>query len=82
MDIPISKKGHNSGTPVPNLTKQMSCHAHLIFISIMYSNFHAGALTILVQVIDWKRQRKKTFVTCFRDVAVVLEQSQDFQNFT
>ena len=25
MDLTISKKGHNSGTPVPNITKQMSC---------------------------------------------------------
>jgi len=25
MDLTISKKGHNSGTSVPNLTKQMSC---------------------------------------------------------
>ena len=45
----------------------------------MYSNFHVDALTTLVKVLDWKRQRRR-FVTCFRDVAVVLEQSQDFQN--
>ena len=46
----------------------------------MYSNFHVDALTTLVNlVLDWKRQRRR-FVTCFRDVAVVLEQSQDFQN--
>jgi len=24
-DLTISKKGHNSGTPVPNLTTQMPC---------------------------------------------------------
>ena len=75
MDLPISKKRYTSGTPVPNLTKQMSC----IFIRIMYSNFHVDALTTLVKVLDWKRQRRR-FVTCFRNVAVVLEQSQDFQN--
>ena len=50
MDISISKKRHNSGTPVPNLTQQMAC----IFISIMYSNFHVDAL---VKVLDWKWQR-------------------------
>jgi len=62
-------------------TSHNKCHAHLIFISIMNSNFHVDALLTLISVLDWKRQRRR-FVTCFRDVAVVLEQSQDFQNFT
>ena len=73
MDIPISKRGITR-KPLWQ-TSQNKCHAHSIFISIMYSNFHVDV------VLDWKRQRRRC-VTCFRDVAVVLEQSQDFQNFT
>ena len=46
IDKPISKKRHNR-EPLCQ-TSQNKCHAHLIFISIMYSNFHVDALTTLV----------------------------------
>ena len=46
MDIPISKRGITR-KPLWQ-TSQNKCHAHLIFISIMYSNFHVNALTTLV----------------------------------
>jgi len=43
--IPISKRGI---TPEHLCqTSQNKCHAHLIFISFMYSNFHVDALTTL-----------------------------------
>ena len=54
--IPISKRDITRKPLCP--TSHNKCHAHLIFISIMYSNFHVDALTTLEQVLDWKRQRK------------------------
>ena len=55
-DLTISIKGHNSGTPMPNLTKQMSWTLILLFIKFMYINFHLEILTTVVLVLDWKKQ--------------------------
>jgi len=51
MDITISKKGHNSGTPLPNITKQMSC-TKIFFRDIMYINFHLDAFTTVIDLLD------------------------------
>ena len=46
-------------TPEPLCqTSQNKYQAHLFFIYIMYINFHLDALTTVVKVLDWKRQRK------------------------
>jgi len=38
-DYPISKKGHNSGTPVLNLTKQMPCTFTLYKVHVYQLSF-------------------------------------------
>ena len=69
MNITISKRGITS----PNFTKQMSC----TFILHIYQVYQLSCLY------NWdRRMRLKTatyirFVTCFRDVAAVLQQSRE-----
>ena len=41
-----------------DLTSQSMCHAHLLFICIVYSNFHVDDLKTVVKELDKKRQRK------------------------
>ena len=82
MDIIISKRGI---TLEPLCwTSQNKCHAHLLFINIMYINFHVDAFTTEIDVWDWKRQ-------CKDDLSLVLAMSPrylnrvgntDFQNLT
>ena len=71
MNITISKRGITS----PNFTKQMSC----TFILHIYQVYQLSCLY------NWdRRMRLKTatyirFVTCFRDIAAVLEQSLEYR---
>jgi len=51
MDMTFSKRGIT-------LAPRKSCHAHLIFIFIVYSNIHVNDLKTVVKELDKKRQRK------------------------
>jgi len=39
-------------------TSQIICHAHLLFICIVYSNFNVDDLKTMIKEFDKKRQRK------------------------
>ena len=53
MDMTISKRGITLGR-----TSQIICHAHVLFMCILYSNFHVDDLKTVVEELDRKRQRK------------------------
>jgi len=44
--IRTSKKGHNSGTPAPNLTKQMSCTVTLYKVYVYQLSFRYVAAVL------------------------------------
>ena len=56
MDMTISKRGIIL-RPLGR-TSQIICHAHLLFICIVYSNVHVDDLKTVVKELDKKRQRK------------------------
>jgi len=56
MDMTISKRGI-SLEPLGR-TSQIICHAHLLFICIVYSNSHVDDLKTVVKELDKTRQRK------------------------
>jgi len=56
MDMTISKRGIT--LEPQGRTSQIICHAHLLFISIVYSNFHVDDLKTVVKELDKKRQCK------------------------
>ena len=69
MDMTISKRGITL-EPLGR-TSQILCHAHLLFICIVYSIFHVDDLKTVVKELDKKRQHKDDLSLVF---AVVLEQ--------
>ena len=69
------KKGHNSGTPVPNLTQQMSWTFTLYKVYVYQLSFrYLDNCGISIRKATWRR-----FVTCFHDVAAVLEYSREYR---
>jgi len=50
MDMTISKRGIT--LEPQGRTSQIICHAHLLFISIVYSNFHVDDLKTVVKELD------------------------------
>ena len=82
-DLVVSKKGHNSGIPVPNLTKQMAFT--FTFYKVHVYQLLFSYLDNCGKSIRLKKATKRQFVTCFRDVAMELENivgNTDFQNLT
>ena len=56
MDMTISKRDITL-EPLGR-TSQITCHAHLLFMCIVYINFHVDDLKTVVTKLDKKRQRK------------------------
>jgi len=57
MDMTISKRGITL-EPLCR-TSQSPWHAHLLFICIVYSNFHADYLKTVVNDFDKKKRQRK-----------------------
>ena len=81
-DLTISKKWHNSGTPVPNLTKEMSCTVTLYKVHVYqlsYKYFDNCGISIRL-----KKQRKDDLSPVFaispRYLNIV--GNTDYQNLT